>query len=208
MGAYPIMLNLHGKKALIVGGGKIAYRKAMGLLKAGAKITMISPDIYSEFHILLEKGQIRWEQKEFEESDLRDALIVIAATNKKSINRQIAQLVSDHQLINVVDDSGISNFHVPAKITRGKLTIAVGTEGASPILAKNIRDEIADVYDESYRDYLHFLEDARKLVYSKEKNTLMRTQLLKEIAERDYQNAGNQRKFFERMMSNNEGKEV
>lgn len=208
MEAYPVMLNLHGKKALIVGGGKIAYRKAIGLLKAGAEITMISPDIYSEFHILLEKGQIRWKQKEFEESDLRDALIVIAATNKKSINREIAQLASDHQLINVVDDSRISNFHVPAKITRGKLTIAVGTEGASPILAKKIRDELAGVYDESYRDYLHFLEDARKLVYSKEKNTLMRTQLLTEIAERDYQNAGNQRKFFERMMSNNEGKEV
>lgn len=206
MEAYPVMLNLHEKKALIVGGGKIAYRKAIGLLKAGAEITMISPDIYSKFNILLEKGQISWEQKEFEESDLRDALIVIAATNRKSINREIAQLVSDHQLINVVDESRLSNFHVPAKITRGKLTIAVGTKGASPILAKNIRDEIADVYGESYGDYLHFLEKARKLVYSKEKNTVLRKELLTGLAEKDYQNARNQRSFFERLMSNNEGK--
>ncbi|RWR12540.1 NAD(P)-binding protein [Siminovitchia fortis] len=203
METYPVMLNLYGRKAVIAGGGKIAYRKTIGLLKAGAKITIISPDLYSEFNNLLESGQVEWKQKEVEANDLKGALIVIAATDNKSVNRKISGLVSPHQLVNVVDDSRLGNFHVPAKVTRGKLTIAVGTDGASPILAQKIRDEIADVYDESYRDYLLFLEKAREKIYTKKRHITLRGQLLKEITQKEYRTTENQQKFLERMNGKN-----
>lgn len=200
MESYPVMLNLCNKDAVVVGGGKVAYRKIMSLLKAGAQVTVISPCLYEPVKKLIDENKIRWYEKKVEPNDLAFGVIVIAATNDKKVNEQVALSSSHHQLVNVIDNKEISNFHVPAKLTRGKLTIAVATEGASPTLAKNIRNEIALVYDESYGDYLEFLAHARAEVLSKKFDDVVKNQLLKELSNVNHYKAPlNQKSFFERM---------
>lgn len=200
MESYPIMLDLRGKEAVVVGGGKVAYRKMTSLIKAGANVTVISPNLYERVEQLLAVDQITWHEKSFEEDDLATAMIVIAATNNKKVNEQVVQCSAHHQLVNVVDNQELSNFHVPAKLSRGKLTIAVATGGASPLLAKNIRDELAVIYDESYGNYLEFLADAREKIHETKLDSAAKSNLLHEVTDVSrYKSLEKQRAFFEKM---------
>src|SRR5690625_4563206 len=106
---YPVTLNIAGKKAVVVGGGKIAYRRLTRLVEADAEVLVISPHVSNEIKELNEAGKIRWKKKQFEENDLCGALIVIAATNDIEVNRFVAASVYEHQLLNIVDDQFASN---------------------------------------------------------------------------------------------------
>lgn len=159
MKAYPIMLDVVNKEALVIGGGNIAARKIKELLIAGARVKVVSPELHQTLAALVRLDEIDWTNKHFEPSDVQpSALIVVAATNCKATNELIARSVYPHQLVNVVDDAKLGTFHVPAKLRRGKLTITVSTGGVSPSFAKQIRDELAEQFDESYGDYVNFLE--------------------------------------------------
>jgi len=193
---YPIMMNMENKVAVVVGGGRVAYRKIVGLLRAGASITIISPVIHGKIKKLLATSQMTWKNKLFEPEDLRNALLVIAATNNKKVNEHVAASTESHQLVNIVDDQEKSDFHVPAKLTRGDLTIAVATDGASPILTTVIRDELAEIYDESYEDYLQFLAVSREQIKHLPLNQDLKRQMLKQITELTYRKSINKQKEF------------
>ena len=150
MRSYPIMLNIEDKAVVVVGGGLIAYRKMVGLLQAGAYVTVISPVIHTKVEQLVFENKSLGKINCSNRDDLDSALIVIAATNSEMVNTFVASSAGKHQLVNVVDNPQLSTFHVPAKLTRGDLTISVATGGASPTLSKSIRDELAEIYDESY----------------------------------------------------------
>ncbi|WP_342511864.1 NAD(P)-binding protein [Sporosarcina sp. FSL K6-1522] len=200
MAFYPVMCNVENTVAIVVGGGRIAYRKIVGLLQAGACVTVISPEIHVEIEKLLEEKQIIWRKKVFEARDLEFAWIVIAATNHQEVNEQVALATSPHQLVNVVDNPEISNFHVPAKLTRGDLIISVATGGASPTLAKVIRDELAVVFDDSYEGYLEFLTLSREKIKYTFLDWKTKRQLLKDITEKSYrQSIEKQQAFLELM---------
>lgn len=161
---YAVMLKLEGKKAVVVGGGKVAYRKVSGLLQAGSVVIVISPVLHESMHALVQQQRLIWQARTFEEADVADAFVVVAATNDRAVNAQVAASCSVNQLVNIVDDPTNSSFHVPAKLSRGDLTIAVSTGGASPLFAKIVRDEIAEIYDAEYADYIAFLEQVRSYV--------------------------------------------
>lgn len=186
MKTYPIMLNIEDKAVVIVGGGLVAYRKIVGLLQAGAYVTVISPVIHSEIEQLFIENKITWKAKLFEPNDLDSALVVIAATNNETVNTFVASSAGKHQLVNIVDNPELSTFHVPAKLTRGDLTISVATGGASPTLSKNIRDELSAIYDESYGDYLEFLTLSREKVKHSMLDQTIKIKLLKVITNDTY----------------------
>src|SRR5690625_225960 len=98
VGNYMVSLKLTKKKAVVIGGGQIAYRKLISLLQAGAYITVISPSISKEIENLYDTHKIIWEKKRFEKDDLQDAFIVIAATNDQSVNADVAVSAHQHQL--------------------------------------------------------------------------------------------------------------
>ena len=189
MGAYPIMLNIKNQEVVVVGGGTIAYRKIRGLLQAGANITVISPEIEERIETLRRERRIDWRKKEFESADITSALVVIAATNSNVVNELVAFATRKHQLVNVVDNPELSNFHVPAKLTRGDLTISVATGGASPTLAKVIRDELSSVYDDSYAEYLAFLAEVREKVRNSPLDRATKMQYLKEVTNVTYRHS-------------------
>ena len=190
------MLNIEDKAVVVVGGGLIAYRKIVGLLQAGAYVTVISPVIHSKIEQLFIENKIAWKNKLFEPDDLDSALIVIAATNSEMVNTFVASSAGKHQLVNVVDNPELSTFHVPAKLTRGDLTISVATGGASPTLSKSIRDELAVIYDESYGDYLEFLTLSREKVKHSMLDQTTKTKLLKAITNETYRQSNNMQNAF------------
>lgn len=195
----PIMIRLKGQKCVIVGGGKIAYRRTMTLLAEGARIVIVSPELRPELAALVEQKRVGWLPRAFEKQDVHDTFLVVAATNKREVNEAVAHSCSANQLINIVDDPGNSSFYFPAVGKRGLLTVAVGTEGASPILAKNIRDEIMSQFDESYEAYISFVKISREKILSLRVGEVEKRQLLTEIVDKKYLDAGLQKAFLEQL---------
>jgi len=171
------------KLAVVIGGGKVAARKVQALLDANAKITVVSPQMIETLHDLVRKGKIQWRKKYFHPADLNGAFIVIAATNDHETNREIVSCCHSHQLVNVVSNPELGNFHVPAVLRRGKLTIAVSTQGAAPMLAKKIRDELGQMYDDTYADYVDQLEKKRKHIIRTVSDPLERQAELEKIVQ-------------------------
>lgn len=184
---YPVFLNLKGKNAVVIGGGKVAERKVLTLLKAGAIVKVISPDVTDNLNRLKKKGLLTHLKRHFRDGDIKDAFIVIAGTSSVRINTKIAQDArclrkSSLPLINIVDNPSDGNFIAPSVVKRGPLTIAISTQGCSPAVAKTVRKELEKLYGTEFTHYLRFLEQIRKKALKKIKDTRQRAVLFKGLA--------------------------
>ena len=141
---YPVFLNLKGKRTVVIGGGKVAERKILTLLKADADITVVSPEITKKIEGEKLKGGIKHVCRQYRKSDLKNAFLVIAATDSQIMNEQVSK--DAPCLLNVVDTPHLCNFIVPSVMKRGPLTIAISTSGISPALLKLIRKELEKMY--------------------------------------------------------------
>ncbi|WP_410985171.1 precorrin-2 dehydrogenase [Bacillus cereus] len=139
---YPIMCNLEDKTVVIIGGGKIAYRKAAGLKNTGASVTVVSPNICEEMKSL---SYITWKQKTFSEEDIKGAHLIYAATNHHDVNMMVKQAAHDFQWVNVVSDGKKSSFHTPAVIRSDEYVISISTSGKSPSFAKRIKEKLMQI---------------------------------------------------------------
>jgi precorrin-2 dehydrogenase/sirohydrochlorin ferrochelatase len=183
---YPVFLNLKGRSCVVIGGGKVAERKARSLLKAGANIKIISPEFTEGLKKLSKSiggvsnscGRLQLIKRPFRIEDLKDAFLVIAATSSRELHKKIASYLMNSTLnspsylkrgkggvgglLNVVDEPELCTFIVPSVVKRGPLTIAISTSGASPAMAKAIRKEIEKLYGKTFGEYLKLLERLRK----------------------------------------------
>lgn len=182
---YAVTLDVQHKPAVIIGGGQVAYRKITRLLKAGAEITVISPTVCDDIAQLWQEKKITWHKRKFQKTDVLAAFIVIAATNDANVNAEVVTHTSPYQLVNVVNDHTTSTFHTPAIVVRGDLTIAVTTNGASPMLAKQIKDDIEANYPKEYAAYVQFLATVRKKIQKQNMKQVDKKQLLQRIIEED-----------------------
>lgn len=192
---YPVMLNLKHKKILIVGGGKVATQKINKLLEQKANITVVSPTLTETLHKYVSNRQIDWIDRSFKQEDTTEAFLVIAATNNRSVNDLVKRSCSQGQLVNVADEPKSSDFYNMAVLDRGGLKIAISTEGASPTLVKKIKQDLAEIFDDSYENYLKFLLEARKIIkeviQDKERKSYFFTEMMDDLyrkneVERDY----------------------
>lgn len=144
MDIFPISLKLQQQPCLIVGGGHIAYRKAVLLQKAGAVISVVSPDILPELLEIVEQSQGQYVQSNFHhEINIRSYRLVIAATDDKKTNQNVFHLCeSENVLVNSVDDPPHCRFMVPAIIDRSPLVVSIATNGQSPVLSRQIRTQL------------------------------------------------------------------
>ena len=196
---YPVMLGLEGKVVVIVGGGKVAERKVRGLLESGARVVVVSPEATEELQRLSSVGKIKWAQRPFLPEDLQEAFMIFAATDDKDLNQLVRVSAEPHQLVTVVDDPNGSDFHLPSSFQRGRLSIAVSTGGASPMLAKKIREQLEQEFDESYEDYLEFLFKKRKWVIKEVTDAALKSKLLTAIASDEFLNSRNREGDFRRL---------
>ncbi len=180
---YPLYLDIKDKKCVIVGGGKVAYRKACSLKEAGADVTVISPDTCPE--MAKEKG-LALINKSYDESCLDGAMLVIAATDNEEVNKKVSLDAGKRDIIiNVVDRPELCSFIVPSTVKRGDLCISISTGGASPALAKNIRKELEDVFGPEYGEYIDLLTRMRDVAMSDVKDDAKRREILQRLAEKD-----------------------
>ena len=140
MSYYPIMIDLEGKKVLVIGGGKVATRKVETFLEYGAEVRVVSKDLEPELRNHVENGDVRYSAREFHEDDLADIYLIITATNNKNLNHEISIMAREKGiLVNAVDQPTDCSFIVPSILKRGDLIIAVSTSGKSPALAKKVK---------------------------------------------------------------------
>jgi len=157
---YPVNLKLEGEKALVVGGGRVAFDKARGLLKAGARVTAVSPEFAPAFRRLARVGRIR---RAYRRGDLRGAAIVIAATNDAAVNSRVSRECRARRIpVNVVDQPRLCTFFAVSAVRRGPLLIAISTEGLAPGLAKSVRRELERLYPASIARLVREVAHARR----------------------------------------------
>lgn len=151
---FPIFLNLDGRNALVVGGGKMAALRARQLLSAGARVTVVSPEASSEIEELAKTDSVVLVCRGFERADLsRHYFIVIAATNDSKVQQAVFEEAERHGILcNVVDDPPHCNFYMPAIVERGDLKIAISTSGRSPSLAGKLREYLEEAIPENAAD--------------------------------------------------------
>ena len=148
MNYLPLFIDTSGKKCLIVGGGKVASRKLIPILESNMTVNMISSDIADEIlEIIKNKKNFTYEQRNFEEKDINDQFLIIAATNDKSINSLIAKLAKEKNiLVNMAEDSIKGNVLIPSVVDRSPIKIAISSGAASPILTRLVKTKAGNNY--------------------------------------------------------------
>lgn len=169
MKTYPIcLIRLEQRLSIVIGGGQVAARKVIGLLDAGAHVTVIAPHLVPALCALAAAGSIDVCEREYRSGDLAGAFLVIAATDDPVVNQQVWEEARQRGcLINVVDDPAHSNFIVPARVQRGEVNIAITTGGASPALARRLREQLERTIGPEYADLAEILAQTRSILLAR-----------------------------------------
>ena len=159
---YPVFLDISGRPSVVVGGGKVAERKVIGLLKAGSAVTVISPRVTVGLKGLSVRKKIRHIKKGYEKGDLANAVLVVSASNSGSVNRAVYEEAAGRNIpVNVVDDPGCSSFITPSVVDRGSLVVAISTSGKSPALSRKIRLDMDKFLGKEYEIFTEILGAVR-----------------------------------------------
>ena len=165
MSFYPICLDLEARHCVVVGGGRVAERKVLGLLSCRAQVSVISPLLTEELQLQHARGTLQWIDREYQQGDLAGAFLVIAATDDEETQKQVYEEAdANNLLLNVADVTQRCNFILPATARRGDLAISVSTAGKSPALARKIRMELEKRYGPEYRVLVNILGGIRPQV--------------------------------------------
>lgn len=162
MSGVPILVEASGLRVLVVGGGAVATRKAKQFAQAGAVVRIVAPKIDEELeHLVVERG-LAVERRPYESADIGDAQLIVAATDDRTVNADVARDAdAGSRLLNAADHSDDGNFAMMATHRRGPLTIGVSAGGV-PAAAVRIRDALAERFDARYGDALSDLSALRK----------------------------------------------
>ena len=172
MDFLPIFMNVQDQNCLVVGGGKIATRKVFMLTRAGATVTVVSPELTQDLTIRKNEGEITHIDRHFEDADIGNSKIVIAATNNEKVNSNIAELAKSKGIpVNVIDAPELGTFIVPSIIDRNPVQIAISTGGASPVLARLLRSRLETFIPAAYGRLATLVEAFRDKVKTKFTNS-------------------------------------
>jgi uroporphyrin-III C-methyltransferase/precorrin-2 dehydrogenase/sirohydrochlorin ferrochelatase len=165
MDYLPVFLKIEDRPCLVVGGGKVAARKATLLNRAGARITVVTPAACGEVKTLVEQGAVTCVEREFRETDMDGVVLVIAATDDEAVNRAVSELANQHRIpVNVVDNPELCSFIMPSVIDRSPVQVAVSTGGASPVLARLLRARLESFIPAAYGRLARLVDEFRHAV--------------------------------------------
>lgn len=181
---FPLFADLRGRPVLVVGGGAVALRKAGALLEAGARVRVGAPELTPALSAWAADGRIEHLPGPFQPQWLDDVWLAIAATDDAAVNRAVAQAGEARRVwVNVVDDLDATHFHVPARVERGPVQIAISSGGGAPMLARHLRETLETQFDESLGELARLLGRERARI------------------RRHYPDLGLRRRFFDRVLS-------
>jgi uroporphyrin-III C-methyltransferase / precorrin-2 dehydrogenase / sirohydrochlorin ferrochelatase len=137
---YPVSLNVKNRRCLVVGGGSVALRKVEGLLAEEALVFVVTSKIDAPLQALADKGKIHVELRKYKPGDASKYQLIFAATNDREVNRQIFEDANSSNLFaNVSDDPELCSFHLPARVNRGSLQLAIASAGEAPFVVRRLR---------------------------------------------------------------------
>ena len=168
---YPLFLSIADRTAVVVGGGAVAARRVRLLVECGAHVRVISPSFSAEFDSLTGRPGLTLIQRPYRADDLQGAILALASTDDAVVNQRVAQDARlGGVLVNVVDQPALCDFIVPSLVRRGDLTVAISTGGASPALAKRLREELEQTIGPEYEEFLKLLKETRRRVQEEERD--------------------------------------
>ena len=183
MSLFPIFVKLRGRLVVVIGGGEIAAGKIDGLLRAGAKVRVVAPEVNAAFIEPIRSGKVEWVAREFQAQDLAGARFVIAATSAPGVNAVVYHEAETRGILcNAVDDIENCHFYYGSVVQRGDLQIAISTNGKSPALAQRLRQELEQQFGPEYEVWLEWLGAARELLRAAEGGTESNKQMLHHLA--------------------------
>ncbi|MBS4022145.1 MAG: bifunctional precorrin-2 dehydrogenase/sirohydrochlorin ferrochelatase [Dethiobacter sp.] len=183
---YPAFLKLNNRLCVVVGGGKVAARKTQALLECGAVVRVVSPSLSPKLAELAVQGLIEHLAQAYTCEVLEGAFLVVAATDSAEVNTLVAKDCEVRNIpANIVNEPQLGSFIVPSTLRRGPLIVAVSTAGASPALARKVRLQLEDIFDESYGELLVILAEARSRVMSEIADAEVRRKIFSALAADD-----------------------
>jgi len=196
---YIVALDLKNKPVLVVGGGNVAERKVKSLLKVGAEVTIVSPELTPELEELVSKDLVSCEYRNYQTEDVKDKFLVVGATNLPSVNKKVAEDgLAKNLLVNIIDQPELSNFNVTAVVKRGPLCLSVSTNGKSPALSRKIRKDLGEEFGSEYDLFLELMGEIRREVIERVKQerdrkeifrNLVYSEVIDHLQNEDYQQA-------------------
>ncbi|MCF8029402.1 MAG: bifunctional precorrin-2 dehydrogenase/sirohydrochlorin ferrochelatase [Desulfohalobiaceae bacterium] len=164
---FPVSLDLRDRKCLVAGAGEVGLRKIQRLIDAEpAEILVVEPLPDPGLEAVAEKtGNLRLARRPFWPEDLEDRFLVIASTGDPRVNREISRLCREKNILcNIVDQPELCSFILPALFRRGDLSLAVSTGGASPALARRVRERLEDCFGPEYAGLARLLRRLRPMI--------------------------------------------
>lgn len=186
---YQLSLNLKNKKVLIVGGGRVAFRKFKRLLQTEAETTVISLEFDPLFDEYFEFAEESYQllKRPFNEQDLKDKFLLFAATDDRELNEKIAFLAGERGiLVNIIDNAALSDFTVPAAYRKGKLVLTASTTSVLPALSRKIRKDFEKNYGIEYQFLLEIMEAIRPLIIKEVSDIELRKNIFRDLVETEF----------------------
>ncbi len=159
----PLMIDLAGKRCLLVGGGRVAARRLPQLVRLGAQVDVVAPDVHPAVQRAIDRGEARLQRRDFVAGDTAGAFLTVAATSRADVDRQVAVEVLDRGgLIAVAHDPRLGNCSFMAVTTRGPLIVAIQSGGASPLVSAALRARVESVIPATLEESLDIIATARR----------------------------------------------
>ena len=152
---YPVMLDVACRPCLVVGGGGVALRKVQGLVEDGAAVTVVAPELVEPLQLMASSGQIQWRNRAYEAHDVDGRLLVFAATDDREVNARVFRDADAAGVwANVADDPELCSFHLPARVRRGPLQLAIGSAGEAPFVVRRLRQLLEERFGGEWAEWL------------------------------------------------------
>ncbi len=168
---YPIMLTMDNRPCLVVGGGGVALRKLDALLANGAEVTVVAPQPIPALEALASVETIKIERRPYRSGEAAKYFLAIAATDDREVNKQVYEDAEKAGvLVNVVDDPPLCSFHLPARVQRGPLQIAIASEGEAPFAVRRLRQLLEHRFDHAWAEWMQAAARFRRTVLKMDLN--------------------------------------
>ena len=164
MAYYPIFVELADKRVLVVGGGRVAEEKVAGLLRAEAagRVRVVAPELSQSLRALVDEGKLEWKPRAYREGDMAGFDFVMVATDDGKVNAAVAAEGKRRKIwVNAADDPANCDFILPGVVRQGPVVLAASTSGASPALARRLREELSDFLSEDFAPLAELLDEVR-----------------------------------------------
>jgi siroheme synthase-like protein len=163
LAGWPVNLLVRGRRAVVVGAGRIAARKIEPLLDLGADVVVVAPSVGDEVRAWADAGRLALRERSFTPDDLDDAWLAVTATDDPAVNAAVFAAGEARRVwVNSADDPSNCSFTLMSVVRRSDVVVAIGTGGRSPALATYLKRQVSDELGPEYETLLELLSEARE----------------------------------------------